>query len=204
MSLVRQQFPGRLHAVTTSSWLLVVALAVCVLLAPALVAASVTAPEQPVSFARSPWLGWAFLGDVVTGASGAQAASPGAALRIAQSRFERSEGLVPTRARLAFVPGDRSMRFEALTEAGPAPASIAPNDSLVWIIDGRRGGSAEGVVSIVGYERGDSVYDVRDSDALAALDERASGADDPDSAVTTLEATRPAAPPVRASKEGTP
>lgn len=133
--------------------------------APALVAASVTAPTEPVGFIGRPWTAWAFATDVLVASVSAEAPSPGAALTRADRAWNKGDRprIDPVEVKLLYLPGGVHARFEALLPDGRTlSASVNTPRSLVWIVMGRYSGSqATGTIGLLDFSTGSVLWDVR-------------------------------------------
>lgn len=139
--------------------LLVVALVL--FFAPALVAQAVTGAAQPGSYLTEPHRGWVLLADVLTSAPSAEAASPGAALRIAHRRWDTESGMEPRTAQLVHL--DDTDQFAVTLGTSRSRVTIGPGSALAWVIEGTTSRSnANVVLGVIDYETGAERYDLAD------------------------------------------
>jgi hypothetical protein len=153
--------PTRARRFVLPAPVLVVVLA-AMLLAPALVAEAVTGPQQPSGFISQPWRGWTLLARVLTGAGSAEAASPGAALRIANDTWGTDSGLDPRTAELVYLAADDQLRVPIGTTR--ADTTVDGGSDLAWVIEGTSTRSAANVViGVIDYDTAKIRYDLLQS-----------------------------------------
>ncbi|MCW2960220.1 MAG: hypothetical protein JWM25_790 [Thermoleophilia bacterium] len=140
---------------------LLVVVALLLFFAPALVAQAVTGTAQPGNYLTHPHRGWVLLADVLTSAPSAEAASPGAALRIAHRRWNTESGLEPRTAQLVHL--DANDQFTVPLGTSRSRVTVGPGSALAWVIEGTTSRSdANVVIGVIDYESGAERYDLAD------------------------------------------
>jgi hypothetical protein len=141
-------------------WTLLALLLLVLIFAPAIVARSVTADSASPDYLRAPWYGWTFAGEILRNSVGADAASPGDALRLAKLEWPADGHSAATQVELAYAPGDRRVKIEG----SDTSRTLDPKKPLVWLVRGHTEvGAPEVVIGALDFSTGDVIWDASEN-----------------------------------------
>ena len=141
-----------------------VTVALIVFLLPAFVAFRYTAPEQRGQFLTRPWRGWSFAYAALAVPTKSQLKTSGMALRKADWLFKGTV-VDPREVQLLFVPQDEPFTFTHSIDRRRVTTTITPNYRFIWQVRGVIDSLAHSsltIVSLMDYQTGRMLYDVRD------------------------------------------
>ncbi len=149
----------------------IVVAALIVFALPAFVAFRYTAPEQRGQFVTHPWRGWSFVYAALAVPSNAKLKTSGMALRKADWLF-KGTAVDPREVQLLYVKRKQPYTFRHAIAGREVTNTVVPSYRFIWQVQGVTdtvSGSSDTIVTLLDYNTGRVLYDVRDDLTPAEL-----------------------------------
>ena len=142
----------------------IVVAALVVFVLPAFVAFRYTAPEQRGRFLTGPWRGWSFAWAALSVPSASELKTSGMALRKADWVYKGTV-VDPREVQLLFVRAKEPYTFTHGIDGRTLTSTVTPSYRFIWQVQGvveTVSDDDDTVVSLLDYNTGRVLYDVRD------------------------------------------
>lgn len=149
----------------------IVVAALVVFVLPAFLAFRYTAPEQRGQFLTHPWRGWSFAYAALAVPGDAELKTSGMALRKADWVY-KGTAVDPREVQLLYVARERPYAFAHAVGGRDITSTVVPSYRFIWQVRGAVvtiSDRDDTIVSLLDYDTGRVLYDIRDDLTAAEL-----------------------------------